>query len=152
MKEYSKRLVEVDEILMHLSKSEYEKIPKEILQNIKENKDKNYLWKFDKSKKLGEQDINRDTIALLAYINMNYLLDEKQKSFMKTIYQINEQNKRKENSTTNMKSDFNELFKKNRPINREVNDTEIKQENTLIKKEESLFHKIINKIKQLFKR
>ena len=51
-----------------------------------------------------------------------------------------------------MKRDFNELFRKNRPINREVNDTEIKQENTLIKKEESLFHKIINKIKQLFKR
>lgn len=152
MKEYSKRLVEVDEILMHLSKTEYEKIPKEVLQNIKENRDKNYLWKFDKSKKLGEQVINRDTIALLAYINMKYLLDEKQKSFMKTIYQINEQNKRKEESTINMNSDFNELFKKNRQIKKEVNETEIKQENALIKKEESLFHKIINKIKQVFKR
>ena len=55
MKEINKRLVEVDEVLGYLNTKELEKIPKEIRQMIKSNKDKNYIWKYDKSKKLKER-------------------------------------------------------------------------------------------------
>ena len=79
MIEYNKRLVEVDEILKHLSKSDYNKIPEEIKEAIEKNKDKEYKWKYDNTKKLKEQNVPDDTIAILSYINMEYLADENQK-------------------------------------------------------------------------
>lgn len=79
MKEINKRLVEVDEVLGYLNTKELEKIPKEIRQMIKSNKDKNYIWKYDKSKKLKEQNLSRDTFAFLSYLNLEYLLNEEQK-------------------------------------------------------------------------
>ena len=45
------------------------------------NKDKEYFWKYDEKKPLKEQDVSRDTIAFLSYLNMEYLLNEKQKGF-----------------------------------------------------------------------
>lgn len=95
--DYSKRLVEVDEILNYLIKEDYEKIPKEIIQAIKENKDKNYTWKYDETKTLKEQKISRETISILSYINMEYLLNEEQKKLMKKIHQLNQEKYEQEN-------------------------------------------------------
>ena len=39
MIEYNKRLVEVSIILNHLKKSDYDKIPKEVIDRIERNKD-----------------------------------------------------------------------------------------------------------------
>ena len=44
MIDYSKRLVEVDEILKYLSEEDYNKIPKSIIEAIKQNRDKTYTW------------------------------------------------------------------------------------------------------------
>ncbi len=35
--------------------------------------------------------LNRDTIALLSYLSIEYLLDEKQKSFIEQLHKLNEQ-------------------------------------------------------------
>lgn len=91
MSDYNKRLVEVDEILKYLSKEDLEKIPQDIRKLIKENKDINYIWHYDETKSLKEQGLNRDTIAFLSYLNMEYLLDEKQKSFIEQLHRLNEQ-------------------------------------------------------------
>ena len=93
MIEYNKRLVEVDEILKHLSQIDYNKIPEEIKEAIKENKDKKYKWKYDDTKKLKEQDVPDDTIAILSYINMEYLLNEEQKKFVESLHKLNENSK-----------------------------------------------------------
>ena len=61
---YKKRLVEVDEVLDHLSEENLSKIPLEIRQAIKENKDKNYVWKYDETKELKDQGLSKDTIAI----------------------------------------------------------------------------------------
>lgn len=50
MIDYNKRLVEVDEILNHLSKEDYNKIPEIIKKSINDNKDKEYFWKYDTNK------------------------------------------------------------------------------------------------------
>ena len=52
MEEYRKRLVEVDEILNHLTINDYSKIPFDIIKTIKENKDSKYKWTFDENKKV----------------------------------------------------------------------------------------------------
>ena len=110
MVDFSKRLVEVDEILNYLSATDLTKIPEEIKQIIKENKDKNYIWKYDENKKLKEQNVNKDTIAILSYLNIEYLLDEKQKQLMEQIHSFNEKIDNKNNTIAqNFKYD---LFKK----------------------------------------
>ena len=86
MIEYSKRLVEVDEILNHLSKDNYAKIPIDVINYIKANKDTNYFWRYDESKKLKNQNVHDDTIAILSYLNMEYLLNNQQKKFVERLH------------------------------------------------------------------
>ena len=76
MIDYNKRLVEVDEILNYLAQDDLMKIPEKVRNAIKENKDKEYFWKYDESKALKDQEVSRDTIAFLSYLNMEYLLNE----------------------------------------------------------------------------
>ena len=70
MVDYAKRLVEVDEILNYLPIDDYNKIPVDIINVIEDNKDKNYEWHYDETKKLKEQNVPNETIAILSYINM----------------------------------------------------------------------------------
>ena len=84
----SKRLVEVDEILNYLSAEELNKIPEDVRAIISENKDSEYVWTYDVSKTLQEQDVSSDTISILSYLNMEYLLNDRQKEIMNQIYTI----------------------------------------------------------------
>lgn len=82
MENLNKRLVEVEYILKKLDDEYIKKIPQEIWDYIEENKDKNYLFNYDENKTLVEQNLSIDTISILTYINMEYLLGEEQKKEM----------------------------------------------------------------------
>ena len=82
MEDVNKRLVEVEYILKKLDDEYIKKIPQEIWDYIEENKDKNYVFNYDDNKTLIEQKLNIDTISILTYINMEYLLGEEQKKEM----------------------------------------------------------------------
>ena len=88
--DYRKCLVELDEILKYLNDDEKKNIPYEIRKAIHDEKDKNYNWSYDESKTLNEQNINRKTIAMLSYLNMEYLLNEEQKKLMEELHEFNE--------------------------------------------------------------
>ena len=88
--EYAKCLVELDEILGHLEKEYLDKIPQDVRNGITEKMDKHYNWKYDESKELEEQNIDRKTIAMLSYLNMEYLLDDEQRKLMEEIHKVNE--------------------------------------------------------------
>lgn len=88
--EYQKCLVELDEILEHLREEEQKKIPYEIRNIIKREKDKKYKWNYDETKSLREQNINRKTIAMLSYLNLEYLLSKEQKVVLSEIHKLNE--------------------------------------------------------------
>lgn len=79
MEEINKRLVEVDCILKKLDDEYINKIPQEVWDFITENKDENYVFKYDDNKTLAEQNLSIDTISILTYINMEYLLEEEAK-------------------------------------------------------------------------
>lgn len=138
-----KRLVEVEEILNYLPIDDYNKIPEEIINVIEDNKDKNYIWKFDETKKLKDQDIPNDTIAILSYLNMEYILNDEQKEFMNKVHRLND---------IKSDADFIEsksIFEKNNVQN--VESTKADQIKTdMIKPKENIFVKIINKIKSIF--
>lgn len=88
--EYAKCLVELNEILGHLEKEYLDKIPQDVRNGITEKMDKHYDWKCDESKELNEQNIDRKTIAMLSYLNMEYLLDDEQRKLMEEIHKVNE--------------------------------------------------------------
>lgn len=94
--EYEKCLVELDEILNHLDPNDLEKIPSQIRRNIKEKKSKNYIWKYDENKELKEQNIDRRTISMLSYLNMQYLVSSEQKELLEKMHKFNEMKMEKE--------------------------------------------------------
>lgn len=140
--EYENCLVELDEILNYLSKENLYKIPEEIREAIKSQKSKEYIWKYDKTKELNEQNLNRKTIAMLSYLNMEYLLNDEQKELMKKIHEANEQNQEKEKQE---KYNINNLFnnKRNNIVQSEVALLEAKSD--------KWYNRIFNFIKNIFK-
>lgn len=144
MIDYNKRLVEVSEILNHLKKSDYDKIPKEVIDIIEKNKDKEYIWKYDETKDLKNQNVSKDTIAILSYINMQYLLNKEQRKFAQEIF--NENQKKLENLKKD-KYNSDNLFK-----DKQINlDTSKTSELSISKYKESIFTKIKNWLKQIKK-
>ena len=91
--EYKKCLVQVDEVLRFLNKEELNKIPLKIRKAIKSSKDKKYVWNYDESKSLSEQDLDIKSIAILSYLNMEYLATKEQKELLKKMHEANEKYK-----------------------------------------------------------
>ena len=96
MVDINKRLVEVNEVLLQLSEEDMAKIPEDVILNIRNKMDKDYVWNYNPNKELSEQGLLEDTIAILSYINLEYLLNEEQKDFMNKVYMNNEIKKQKE--------------------------------------------------------
>ena len=140
--EYEKCLVEVDEILMHLREEELIKIPYEIRKSIKEQKDKQYNWDYDESKELNEQNINRRTIAILSYLNMEYLVNTNQKFLLEELHKIKEKNREKENLK---KYNPDNIFKENI-------DLKDKDEVALIEVKEKWYKRLFLFIKKTLKK
>lgn len=142
MENLSKRLVEVEAVLERLEDKYKKKIPSEIWEYIKQNKDTTYDFYFDDNKPLENQKLNIDTIAMLTYINMEYLLDEEQKKEMLRLLIEDEafaEEKKKEQYKTE------DLFK-NRKVIRQ-------QETSLVEiKKKKWYEKVISFFKNMFKK
>lgn len=144
---YKQCLVELDEVLEQLSNENLNKIPIEVRNAIKKEKDINYKWKYNKNKLLNQQNLNRKTIAMLSYLNMEYLLNDKQKEAMKKIhyyyYRINEEKIREKYNPEN-------IFKTKDISNLNSSITNDNQTMALIEYKETKFSKIIKFIKKIF--
>lgn len=154
--EYTKCLVELDEVLKYLNTEELEKIPYEIRNAIKEKKDKNYVWNYDESKDLSDQNLNRKTIAMLSYLNMEYLLNDEQRMLMEKLHRLNEEKLEREKSK---KYNPNNIFKNNVNEKTErigtVDDSLEIEKNEKVKmvvKEEKWYEKIFKTIANIFSR
>lgn len=146
MEEFSKRLIEVEYILNRLDTSDINKVPQEIWDFIKENKDSDYNFEYDINKTIMENNLHKDTIAILTYININFLLNSKQKKEMIELLKIDELVAEQEKKNRYNPDD---IFKnKNNDSNKEEQKINIK--NLPVKMEEkNIFKKIIMFIKKL---
>lgn len=108
MNDYRKRFVEVDEIFNHMSQKDYHKIPKEIINLIRKNRDLRYLWKYDHRKSLKEQKIHKDTIHILSYLNTEFILEGEQRKIIKEFHALNE---RKNETLKKQKYNLEKIFK-----------------------------------------
>ena len=143
MTDLAKRLVEVDEVLKYLSIENLKKIPDDIKKIIREYKDNEYTWVYDENKELKDQNLPRDTIAILSYLNMEYLLNEEQREFMDKIHRLNEQ---KCEEKKRLKYNQDDLFKRE-----EIEPRIVEENQEIVVYKESFFSKIIRKIRAVFR-
>ena len=73
---YREAFTEVNEILKYLSEDLLKKIPKEFIDNIKENMSTSYVLKYDNTKGINEQNLKQETRAILSVIYRDYICDE----------------------------------------------------------------------------
>ena len=129
MENLNKRLVEVECILKKLDNYNIKKIPQEIWDYIEIKKDKEYKFYYNENKKLSEQNLNIDTIAIITFINIEYLLTTQQKkeitNFLRKDAYFAEQEKSKLYGNI-------DIFKNTR--------NESKQENSLIEVKQEKWH------------
>ncbi len=144
-----KILTQVYEILKFLSEDEFNKIPIEIIKMIEENKDNNYIWKYNDKIPLKNQNIDRGTVAVLSYININYLLDTEQRKNIEDIILYNE---KKAESLKREKYDPNKMFNKYK-LNNSNAEININADLAITKtKKDNIIIKIVNKIKRFLQK
>lgn len=147
---YKQAFTEVLEILSYLSKDNYNKISKELINAIESNRDTDYLYYIDTTKSLEEQEMLEETKAILFNIYRDYLADNNTKQQILN-YQNQENIIKEQIKSQNIKIN-DMLTQKSKTNGDEVKD--ISYENVAlieVKPKTNIFNKILNKIKSLFK-
>ncbi len=134
---------EVYTILQELNEEEYKKIPPEVVEAIKENRNKEYEYELDDELELKEQPMLPETKAILFNIFRDYLATPEQKA--KVIRMQNEARQKNELKKQQMYN--TNVFVNKLNENQTVNNNETMQ---IEKYKESIFKKILNKIKSFF--
>lgn len=138
---------EVYEILSYMDKMSVMKIPMEILNTIKENRNKKYISKINKKDIFNRNNVLPETIKYMAWIDVNFWETKEEKERLKKLHikKIAQEEKEKSEKYRNI-----EYFKKENvsktnydTISADINKTEI------IEYKEPLLKKLINKIKKL---
>ena len=150
MENYADACTEVYTILSYLNENEYKKIPNNIIKVIENNRNLEYVYKYNEELELKQQELLKETKAILFNLFRDYLCTEKQREIIKK----QQAEERKDNELKKIELyGSKEIFKKQE---KELSVEEMKQENTdiknisMVKYKESLFIKIINRIKMFF--
>lgn len=134
---------EVYTILQDLNEEEYAKIPPEVIQAIKENRNEEYNYEIDEDTELKYQPMLPETKAIIFNIFRDYLATPKQKA---KIIKIQAEKNAKNEIKKKQKYNTNNIFKQNtqpKPENQPVKETE-----ALVKvKKKNWFKKILEKLR-----
>lgn len=146
---YRRAYTEILEIIKYISLDEYKKIPKAKLEFYNSNKDPSYKFEYNPNKTLDEQNVLRETKALLVILFRDTVASPKQKEKLNKILVQNEQIYQEE-----LKSKYNyeELFlKKQKKISIEDTKKQNIDNNTqLTVYKENIFSKLYNIFRRLF--
>lgn len=145
---YQQAFSEVNEILSYLSKENYNKIPKEVIDAIEENKDDDYVFFIDTTIPFEEQEILEESKAILFNIYKDYLSNDEIKD---KIIELQKEEQIVKESINSSNIHLNDLFPKKPEKEIEV---EVKTETALIQidNNKNIFIKILEKIKNIFKK
>ena len=146
---YKNAFTEVYTILDYIEDEDYEKIPSEVLEVIEENRNQDYEYEMNEEVDIFNQPMLPETKAILFNFFRDYWSSPEQKE---TIKRMQREDMQKIEEKKKQEYGDYEVFKNNNS-NTDKNNTNLESENTsLIEiKKDSLFNKIINKIKFLFK-
>lgn len=141
---------EVDEILNLLEKEYRERVPEKIRNFFKEEKMPDYNPKIEIGKQLTEQNLKRETMVLLAILNINYWCDsEEEKQMFIDEMAKNEEEKRELEEKYNPDN----LFKNRKNNNLSSDNADETQNISLVEyKKQGIFKRILEKITKFFKK
>ena len=143
---YRNAFSEVSIILEHLRKEDYDKISKETIDAIENNKNRDYEFFLKENVELKDQNLMPETRAILFNLFYDFYADEKQKSLIHDIWRAE---RRKDELEKQGKYDI-DVFKDNNSSN---DKEEVQSDSVaLTKKDCNIFIKILNKLKSIFKR
>lgn len=141
--------VEVIEVLKYMDDKYVDKIPKKLRDFFEENSSKDYVFHLNTNKPLNEQNLKQKTLCILEMLNLSYWCEseEAKKILLEKYYEeekLYQQELREKYNPDN-------IFKK------QHKDNKIEEKNTagevaIIEYKESIFKKIVNKIKSWFNR
>lgn len=138
---------EIDEFLSLLTDEKREQIPVKLREFFKEEKDKNYTKGIKLDIPVKDQNFKEETLAIIALLNLEYWCqDEEEKEKLRKIYDNNEKIY-KEMLQVEFKPD--DVFKKKNVVIENENNEQVAPV-SMVEYKESVFKKIINKIKQVF--
>ncbi len=141
MTKYANAYTQVYEIIKQLSEEEYAKIPNEVVEVIKENRNTEYKFELDDDLKLKDQELLPETRAILFNIFREYLSTLEQKERIIRI----QREERKKDEQRKIEQYHSNLFAN------KMNNQKLPEENTeIIKYKPNIFKKILNKIRELF--
>ena len=153
--QYANAYTEVLDILKHISKEDYEKIPKSKIKVFEENCNKNYNFTYDENKTLDEQKVSEITKAIIAILFRDYWATKEQRYvIIKKQQEIREQRQKELMAKFEQNKNISENDLKKVDVASDLDlDIDYKSLGAnvqLYKKEEGFFEKIVNKIKGLF--
>lgn len=139
--------VEVIEILKHMDEKYVEKIPHKLKAFFENNCSKEYVFKLNPHKPLVEQNLKSKTLAILGMLNVNYWC-ESEEAKQKLLAQYYEE-ERLYQEELREKYNPDNIFKK-RNQEKSIEGNIEKEEVAIVEYKESIFKKLINKLKSIF--
>ena len=129
---------ELYEILGLMDKATVMKVPIEILNTIKEQRNSNYQTRIDKNDIFNENNVKKETMDLLCYLDYHYCMDKSKKDEVDKIrlQMIKEYEDKKRE-----KYNPNAIFKKDEKIEQIVENS---NNTSLIERTDSIFIKLKN--------
>lgn len=143
---YANAYTEVYEILNCLNKDEYSKIPVELLEVFEENRNLDYEYEINEEQDLTQQPMLQETKAILLNIFRDYLATSEQSQKIRQWLQADREYLEKQKQEKYNNNVFENKGKKG--CNTEKTNIQLPIEI----KDQSIFQKIINKLKKIFKR
>ncbi len=141
--ERQKAYVELLEVLKRVDQNLINKIPKDLIKFFNDNKSQEYTYTYNDEKTLEEQNLNNITLSLLAMLNLNYWCEsEEHKQELLAQYKENEEKYQEElREKYNPDNIFKDKQEKSIPVAENMQ---------MVSYKESIFKRIINKIKTIF--
>jgi len=141
---------EVDMILGYMEQKYIDKVPEKLRKIFREEKNKDYKPNINPAIPLAEQNLQKQTLSLLAMLNLNYWCeDEEHKQELINLYAEND---KKREAELREKYNPDNIFKK-KQVESEKPVTETAQETALVEyKEQNFFQKVLDIIMNFFKR
>ena len=136
---------EVYTILQDLNEEEYNKIPPEVVEAIKANRNEEYEYELDAELELKDQPMLAETKAILFNMFRDYLATPEQKAKI-----IRMQNEARQNNELKKQQRYNIDVFANRQ--KEVTVQQNSEKTQIVKYKENIFKRILNKIKRFFSR
>ena len=133
---------EVYQVLNLLGNEYIDKLPKNLFNMLEEKRNINYEPKYTEDLPLNKQNIKKETLSIIALLHLNYWCENvDEKNELNQMFKNNEDRYQDE---LRKKYDPDNIFKKH------IQENIIKNEVSLVEYKESIFKRLINKIKSLF--